>query len=136
MLLLEVLSFQRCGQPSFGPVQGSLNLGTCRNDARCTLNHVLWAMQVRASDKTPLLTCLLEGPSGSGKTALAASMGIDSDFPFVKIVSSQKYVGFSEAAKCQAIAKVFDDACKVCLLPYNSTRVIYNATCIVFRTGY
>lgn len=72
-------------------------------------------MQVRASDKTPLLTCLLEGPPGSGKTALAASMGIDSDFHFVKIVSSQKYVGFSEAAKCQAIAKVFDDACKVCL---------------------
>ena len=41
--------------------------------------------QVRNSAKTPLLTALLEGPAGTGKTALAASMGIDSDFPFVKV---------------------------------------------------
>jgi vesicle-fusing ATPase len=68
--------------------------------------------QVRNSAKTPLLSCLLEGPAGTGKTALAASMGIDSDFPFVKIVSAENYVGFSEAAKCQSIAKVFDDAYK------------------------
>ena len=72
-----------------------------------------WAAQVRSSDKTPLLTCLLEGPGGAGKTALAASMGIDSEYPFVKVVSAQNYVGYSEGAKCQAIAKVFDDAYKV-----------------------
>lgn len=40
---------------------------------------------MRNSAKTPLLTALLEGPAGTGKTALAASMGIDSDFPFVKV---------------------------------------------------
>ncbi len=71
------------------------------------------AVQVRHSAKTPLLSCLLEGPAGTGKTALAASMGIDSDFPFVKIVSAENFVGYSEASKCQAIAKVFDDAYKV-----------------------
>lgn len=76
--------------------------------------------QVRNSAKTPLLTALLEGPAGTGKTALAASMGIDSDFPFVKIVSAENLVGYSEAAKCQAIAKVFDDAYKVpSALPYS-----------------
>ena len=120
---------------------------------------------MRNSAKTPLLSCLLEGPSGTGKTAIAASLGIDSDFPFVKvstdlpnlscgvlprpcvlarsfssdldngwesrfqmqgssqtpgfspasmqIVSAENYVGYSEAAKLQSIAKVFDDAYKV-----------------------
>ena len=42
-------------------------------------------LQVRHSDKTPLMTCLLEGPPGVGKTALAATVGINSDFPFVKV---------------------------------------------------
>ena len=118
-------------------------------------------MQVRHSSKTPLLTCLLEGKPGVGKTALAATVGINSDFPFVKVraqvptkqrrrhqpsasckrsiiralfsplsqfagassgmtcpaslqvISAENYVGWSEAAKCAAIAKVFDDAYKV-----------------------
>ena len=59
------------------------------------------------------MTCLLEGPPGTGKTALAATVGIESDFPFVKIISAEQYVGWSEQAKCSAIAKVFDDAYKV-----------------------
>lgn len=53
---------------------------TCRL-TNCCLDFA----QVRNSAKTPLLTALLEGPAGTGKTALAASMGIDSDFPFVKV---------------------------------------------------
>ena len=59
------------------------------------------------------MTCLLEGPPGTGKTALAATVGIDSDFPFVKVISAENYVGWGEQAKCSAIAKVFDDAYKV-----------------------
>ena len=72
-----------------------------------------FATQVRNSSKTPLMTCLLEGPPGTGKTALAATVGIDSDFPFVKVISAENYVGWGEQAKCSAIAKVFDDAYKV-----------------------
>jgi len=68
--------------------------------------------QVRNSEKTPLLTALLEGPSGSGKTALAATLGISSAFPFIKIVSAESMVGFSESSKCAEIAKVFEDAHK------------------------
>ena len=37
-------------------------------------------------------------------------MAIESDFPFVKVISAESMVGYSEAAKCSAIAKVFDDA--------------------------
>ena len=68
--------------------------------------------QVRVSEKTPMLTCLLEGGAGSGKTALAAALAIKSQFPFTKLLTSDGFVGASEAAKCQALAKLFDDAYK------------------------
>lgn len=48
---------------------------------------MLLVEQVRVSKGSPLVTCLLEGPSGSGKSAMAATIGINSDFPYVKIVS-------------------------------------------------
>ncbi|KAG6527047.1 hypothetical protein ZIOFF_009134 [Zingiber officinale] len=38
-------------------------------------------------NQSPLVTYLLEGPTGSGKTSMAATIGIESDFPYVKIVS-------------------------------------------------
>ena len=69
--------------------------------------------QVRSSEHTPLLTALLEGPAGAGKTALAATLGLESQFPFVKVVSSDAMVGFSEPAKAAQIAKVFEDAYRV-----------------------
>ena len=67
---------------------------------------------------------MLEGPAGAGKTALAATLGLESEFPFVKLVTPDAYVGFSEPAKAAAIAKVFDDAYRVSpacyrLLEYN-----------------
>ena len=64
-----------------------------------------------------MLTCLLEGPAGTGKTALAATVGLDSQFPFVKLITAETMVGFSEAAKSSQIAKVFDDAYRVSLIP-------------------
>lgn len=47
------------------------------------------------------------GPPHSGKTALAAKISEESNFPFIKICSPDKMIGFSETAKCQAIKKVF-----------------------------
>lgn len=78
------------------------------------LHHTCRALveQVRVSEKTPMLTCLLEGGSGSGKTALAATLAIGSEFPFMKLVSADTMVGQSEMAKCQALSKVFEDAYK------------------------
>lgn len=72
----------------------------------------LFRNQVATSDRSPLLSVLIEGRSGSGSTALAAYLAVNSGFPFVRIVSPESYVSYGEAAKCAALAKVFDDAHK------------------------
>uniref|UniRef100_A0A8C1F0P6 Vesicle-fusing ATPase n=2 Tax=Cyprinus carpio TaxID=7962 RepID=A0A8C1F0P6_CYPCA len=72
----------------------------------------LLVQQAKNSDRTPLVSVLLEGPPHSGKTALAAKISEDSQFPFIKICSPDKMIGHSEISKCQAIKKVFDDAYK------------------------
>ncbi|XP_062161091.1 vesicle-fusing ATPase-like isoform X2 [Alnus glutinosa] len=74
--------------------------------------YLLLVEQVKVSERRTLLTCLLEGPSGSGKSALAATVAIDSDFPFIKIVSAEAMVGLHESTKCAQIVKVFEDAYK------------------------
>ncbi|KAM7533766.1 hypothetical protein Aperf_G00000106650 [Anoplocephala perfoliata] len=58
------------------------------------------------------VTLLLEGAPKAGKTALAVEIAKRSGFPFVKIVTSHKMIGYSETAKCLAIKKIFDDAAK------------------------
>jgi len=72
----------------------------------------LFVNQVRESASEPLLSVLLHGPPGAGKTALAARIAIDSNFPFIKLVSPENMVGFGEAAKIQYLNKVFTDAYK------------------------
>jgi vesicle-fusing ATPase len=54
----------------------------------------------------------MHGPSGSGKTALAASIAMNSEFPYIKLVSPESMVGFSESAKVQYLSKVFNDSYK------------------------
>ena len=56
--------------------------------------------------------CFTSGDVGCGKTALAAHIARESYFPFVKVVTPENMIGFSESAKCQAIKKIFDDAYK------------------------
>uniref|UniRef100_A0A2K5V7N2 Vesicle-fusing ATPase n=1 Tax=Macaca fascicularis TaxID=9541 RepID=A0A2K5V7N2_MACFA len=65
----------------------------------------LLVQQTKNSDRTPLVSVLLEGPPHSGKTALAAKIAEESNFPFIKICSPDKMIGFSETAKCQAMKK-------------------------------
>ncbi|KAI8800836.1 P-loop containing nucleoside triphosphate hydrolase protein [Cladochytrium replicatum] len=72
----------------------------------------LFIEQVRTSKRTPYVTALIHGPPNSGKTALAASIAMSSNFPFIKLVSPETMVGMSETAKMNAISKVFADAYK------------------------
>jgi vesicle-fusing ATPase len=73
----------------------------------------LFINQVRKpDDSTPILSVALHGPAGSGKTALAAKMAMDSGFPFIKLVSPEDMVGFSDMQKVQQLDKTFRDAYK------------------------
>ncbi len=72
----------------------------------------LFVEQVRTSEKTPLVSVLLHGPPGSGKTALAASIAMASDFPFIKLISPESMVGFNEMSKVNYLTRVFMDAYK------------------------
>lgn len=65
---------------------------------------------VQGSERINRMALLLEGPPGAGKTALAAHLALTSEWPFVKLVSPDRYVGMSESAKASAIGKVFEDA--------------------------
>ncbi|KAA8526124.1 hypothetical protein F0562_007776 [Nyssa sinensis] len=56
---------------------------------------------------------IFQCPSGSGKTAMAATIGIDSDLPYVQIISAETMIGLSESSKCARIIKVFEDAYKL-----------------------
>jgi vesicle-fusing ATPase len=72
----------------------------------------LLVQQVRHSERTPLIAALLHGPTGAGKTALAATIAMQSDFPFIKLISPEQMVGYGEAQKIAHLHKVFSDAYK------------------------
>ncbi|KAI8394261.1 P-loop containing nucleoside triphosphate hydrolase protein [Radiomyces spectabilis] len=72
----------------------------------------LYVDQVRQSTRTPLVSLLLHGPAGSGKTALAATVAMESEFPFIKLISPETMVGMTESAKINEINKVFNDSYK------------------------
>jgi vesicle-fusing ATPase len=46
------------------------------------------------------------GPAGCGKSAISAKVAMDSNFPFVKILSPENLVSNSESGKCYKITKV------------------------------
>ncbi|KAI9315985.1 P-loop containing nucleoside triphosphate hydrolase protein [Dichotomocladium elegans] len=105
--------------PAFGVAETELQ--------QCVQNHIipfgahieriladgkLFVDQVRQSSRTPVVSVLLHGPSGSGKTALAATIALESEYPFIKLISPETMVGMTEAAKIADITKVFNDSYK------------------------
>jgi len=106
-------------QPAFGVNEEELN-AVVQNGIIHFDEHIhnilrdgkLLVEQVRVSQRTPLVSVLLHGTPGSGKTALAATIAMASDFPFIKLVSAENMVGFSEGQKIAHLNKVFSDSYK------------------------
>jgi len=68
--------------------------------------------QIKNSSKTPLLSVLIEGERGTGKTAFAAYLAKESGFPFVKLITPESLVGYTEIGKVGVITKIFEDSYK------------------------
>ncbi|KAL1567161.1 vesicle-fusing ATPase [Salvia divinorum] len=99
--------------PAFGASTDDLERCRLIGIVECGTRHehiyrrtILLAEQVKVSEGSPLVTCLLEGSSGSGKIAMAATVGIESNFSYVKIISAETMIGLSEPTKCAQIVKV------------------------------
>ncbi|KAI9592145.1 P-loop containing nucleoside triphosphate hydrolase protein [Syncephalis fuscata] len=102
-------------KPSFGVADDEL--GQCVINSIIHFNpHIerilkdgrLFIDQVKTSVRTPVMSVLLHGPPGSGKTALAATMAMASDFPFIKLVSPESMV-FNDAYKSPQSVIVVDN---------------------------
>jgi len=89
---------------------GLIDYGTGFKGIWTTLERLL--NQTRTSEKTPLLSVLLEGEIGTGKTALAAKLCAESDFPFIRMISPDSMIGLNENQKCAELLRVFTDAYK------------------------
>ena len=57
-------------------------------------------------------TVMLHGKPGSGKTMFAINFTKICSFPYVKIISPEKYIGYSDHAKVHSINRIFEDAYK------------------------
>ncbi|KAH8548945.1 P-loop containing nucleoside triphosphate hydrolase protein [Umbelopsis sp. PMI_123] len=105
--------------PAFGVSENELQ--------QCVQNHVLnfdegitsiltdgnlFVEQVRNSTRTQVVSVLLHGAANSGKTALAATIAMKSQFPFIKLISPEAMIGFTESSKINHINKIFNDAYK------------------------
>jgi vesicle-fusing ATPase len=121
-LILEYADFERAlndVEPKFGAKSqelkafyrnGFVPYGDSFDLMMSTLERLV--EQVRTSDRTPLMSVLLKGPTASGKTAIAAKLAVDSGFPFVRMISADEMIGYSDVSKCQMIHKAFMDSYK------------------------
>lgn len=68
--------------------------------------------EVKHSENERLISVLLHGEPGVGKTAIASMLALNSEFPFIKMLSAESLVGMSEAMKMSTIDNVFRDVYK------------------------
>ncbi|CAG0913410.1 unnamed protein product [Notodromas monacha] len=121
-------------KPAFGTMEEKLTRLLDRGIIHWSpiVNHILedgflLTQMVKSPKGSGLVSLLLEGPPNTGKTAIAAHLAMKSDLPFVKVVSPEDMVGFSESSKCLHIRKVFDDAYKSplsCVIVDNVERLL------------
>jgi vesicle-fusing ATPase len=98
-------SFLSCAK--FGIIHFSPQIEWIFNDCN------LCVKSIRSSTDTgSIVSLLLHGPSGSGKTSIAANVALNSDFPFVKMISPESMIGLTEQARIQEITNIFNNAYK------------------------
>lgn len=68
--------------------------------------------EVKNSDSERLISVLLHGEPGVGKTAIASMIALQSEFPYIKMLSAENLVGMSEAMKIATIDNTFRDIYK------------------------
>lgn len=76
-------------------------------------NHIIesGAIQVkRLGPRSPLVTMLVHGEPGSGKSTIVNEICKATKFPFVKLLSAENMIGFSEQQRLSAIRSVFEKA--------------------------
>ncbi|KAK7516044.1 vesicle-fusing ATPase [Phyllosticta citriasiana] len=88
-----------------GIIHYSSIIKTILDDGKLYVNQV-------GKGNTPVLSVALHGPPGSGKTALASQIALSSGFPFIKLISPEDMIGYSEMQKVQQLDKTFRDAYK------------------------
>lgn len=88
-----------------GIIPFSPHIERIRDDGR------FFAKQI-ASGKQELFSVLLYGPNSAGKTALAADIALNSQFPFIKMVTAKNMIGMAEQSKIDYIRRAFNDAWK------------------------
>jgi DNA helicase TIP49 (TBP-interacting protein) len=69
---------------------GIVHYGAAFEDISVTLKRLV--EQTRNSERTPLMSVLIEGAAFTGKTALAASSAVNSGFPFVRKICADEMV--------------------------------------------
>eukprot|EP00903_Cladosiphon_okamuranus_P006984 g6797.t1 len=79
-------------------------------DVRTTLGRLV--EQTRLSERTPIMSVLLQGEAFSGKTALMAHTAVTSGFPFIRKIAADELIGMGDASKAGYISKVFLDSYK------------------------
>lgn len=97
----KILSYYRNGVCNYGPAF---------DEAWGTLQKLV--NQTRKSSRTPLMSVLVEGAVATGKTALCAKLAAESEFAFIRMISPDNMIGYSESQRCGELLKVFTDSYK------------------------
>jgi AAA+ superfamily predicted ATPase len=73
-----------------------VHYGPAFEDISTTLKRLV--EQTRTSERTPIMSVLLEGSAFTGKTAVAANVAVESQFPFVRKISADEMVSLAHSA--------------------------------------
>jgi vesicle-fusing ATPase len=128
--ILEVGDFERAIQevhPAFGVVsqeKAALYMGGGGGGSQGLIRYgpafvkleksarILIKQMGTTSSQRQYFSMLFYGDNGSGKTALAATLAMESGFPFVKFITSEDMIGQTESMKINTISCAFQDAYK------------------------